>query len=162
MGWILEEIKNHGVHPPQRWAVQKERVQAMRQIWTNDRAEFHGEHVDFDPIYSWPKPAQRPHPPILVGGAGKNVFDRVLAYGDEWMPEHGVPVDELKARITELQVLASASGRARIPVTVFNAPADRDQLERLRDAGADRAVLQAPAAGRDEVERFLDQAAALL
>ena len=162
VGWILEEIKNHGVNPTQRWAVQKERVQAMRAIWTDQQAEFHGEHVDFDPIYSWPKPVQHPHPPVLVGGAGKTVFERVLAYGDGWMPEYGAPVEELAARITELQALARDAGRGRTPVTVFNAPAEQDHLKRLRDAGVDRAVLRAPSKGRDETERFLDQAAHLL
>jgi probable F420-dependent oxidoreductase len=122
VGWILEEIKNHGVNPSQRWAIQNERIQAMRAIWTSEQAEFHGEHVDFDPIYSWPKPLQRPHPPVLVGGAGRSVFKRVLAYGDEWMPEHGAPVEELAARIGELQTLASAAGRGRIPVTLFKRP----------------------------------------
>jgi len=82
-GWIPEEIANHGIDPAARWAVMDERVQAMREIWTHDEAEYHGRHVDFDPIWSWPKPAQQPHPPILVGGAGKGVIRRVLAYGDE-------------------------------------------------------------------------------
>jgi probable F420-dependent oxidoreductase len=162
VGWILEEIKNHGVNPSQRWAIQNERIQAMRAIWTSEQAEFHGEHVDFDPIYSWPKPLQRPHPPVLVGGAGRSVFKRVLAYGDEWMPEHGAPVEELAARIGELQTLASAAGRGRIPVTLFNAPPERNHLQRLRDAGVNRAVLRAPSTGRDDVEQFLDRAAQLL
>ena len=82
-GWIPEESANHGIDPPTRWAVMDERVRAMRAIWMQDEAEFHGRHVDFGPIWSWPKPAQRPHPPVLVGGAGKGVIRRVLAYGDD-------------------------------------------------------------------------------
>ncbi|HWH95351.1 MAG TPA: TIGR03619 family F420-dependent LLM class oxidoreductase, partial [Baekduia sp.] len=103
VGWIPEEIANHGIDPPTRWAVMDERVQAMRAIWTQDEAQYHGRHVDFGPIWSWPKPKQRPHPPILVGGAGKGVIRRVLAYGDEWMPHAGMPVEQLGARIQELQ-----------------------------------------------------------
>lgn len=160
-GWIPEEMANHGTDPARRWAVMNERIEAMRQIWTRDEAEFHGTHVAFDPIQSWPKPVQKPYPPILVGGEGTRVFDRVLAYGDEWMPEGRAPVDDLGRRITELQRRAADAGRTPIPVNVFSPPARRDHLERLREIGVHRVFLQVPWQERSEIERFLDEAAAL-
>jgi probable F420-dependent oxidoreductase len=163
VGWIPEEIANHGIEPPTRWDVMDERVQALREIWTQDEAEFHGRHVDFDPIWSWPKPAQRPHPPILVGGAGKGVIRRVLTYGDEWMPHAGMPVEELGARIRELHDAARAAGRdADIPVTLQGAEPHARALNELRDVGVTRATLYAPSAGAEEVLRFLDDAAPLV
>ena len=92
-GWNAEEIADHGVSPASRWAVMRERVLAMRAIWTEDEAEFHGDHVSFEPLWSWPKPVQRPGPPIMVGGHGDGVIDRVVEYGDEWlvMPSPGRP-----------------------------------------------------------------------
>ena len=163
VGWIPEEIANHGIDPATRWAVMDERVQAMREIWTQDEAEFHGRHVDFDPIWSWPKPAQRPHPPILVGGAGKGVIRRVLAYGDEWMPHAGMPVEQLEARIRELQDAARAAGRtADVPVTVQGAEPDERALNQLQAIGVTRATLYAPSAAADEVLRFLDEVTPLV
>jgi probable F420-dependent oxidoreductase len=163
VGWIPEEIANHGIDPPTRWAVMDERVQAMRTIWTQDEAEYHGHHVDFGPIWSWPKPKQRPHPPILVGGAGKGVIRRVLAYGDEWMPHAGMPVEQLGARIRELQDTARSAGRdVDIPVTVQGAEPDARALNELREVGVTRATLYAPSADADQVLRFLDEAAPLI
>ena len=163
VGWIPEEIANHGIDPPTRWAVMDERVQAMRAIWTQDEAEYHGRYVDFGPIWSWPKPKQRPHPPILVGGAGKGVIRRVLAYGDEWMPHAGMPVEQLGARILELQHAAGTAGRgADIPVTVQGAEPDARALNELREVGVTRATLYAPSADADQVLRFLDDVAPLV
>jgi len=156
-GSVPEETANHGVDPARRWSVMNERIEAMRRIWTQDEAEFHGEHVDFGPIYSWPKPAQRPYPPILVGGEGKGVVRRVLAYGDERMPEGRAPVEVLAPRIARLHEACAAGRGDSIPVTVFNPPARRDYLERLRQAGVGRVVLMAPSADAGEVERVLDQ-----
>src|ERR671926_1362353 len=79
-GWNREEMENHGTDPKVRFAVMRERIEAMKAIWAEDEAEYHGRHVDFDPIWSWPKPRQRPHPPVLVGGLGEKVLDRVVAY----------------------------------------------------------------------------------
>jgi probable F420-dependent oxidoreductase len=163
VGWIPQEIANHGIDPPTRWAVMDERVQAMRAIWTQDEAQYHGRHVDFGPIWSWPKPKQRPHPPILVGGAGKGVIGRVLAYGDEWMPHAGMPVEQLGARIRELQHAARTAGRdADIPVTVQGAQPNARALDELREVGVTRATLYAPSADADQVLRFLDDVAPLV
>jgi probable F420-dependent oxidoreductase len=92
-GWNLEEMANHGTDPNRRFAIMSERMEAMKAIWTRDEAEYHGTHVDFDPIWCWPKPLQEPHPPVIVGGSGPKVLDRVLAFGDEWMPNR-VPIED--------------------------------------------------------------------
>ena len=120
-GWNREEMENHGTDPRRRFSLMRERIEAMKAIWTEDEAEYHGEHVDFDPIWSWPKPHQRPHPPVLVGGNGPKVLDRVLAFGDEWMPNR---LDGFANRVQELQRRAEEAGRDRIPVTFSGAKPD--------------------------------------
>jgi probable F420-dependent oxidoreductase len=157
-GWNREEMRNHGTDPRRRFSIMRERVLAMKEIWTQDEAQFHGEHVDFDPIWSWPKPLQQPHPPVLVGGIGEKVLDRVLEYGDEWMPNRAEP-HELAPRIAELRERA---GR-HVPVTYYAAPPEDAFLEGLAAAGVDRVLLDLPAEGADvvlpQVERYAELAA---
>jgi probable F420-dependent oxidoreductase len=150
-GWNRQEMSNHGTNPAVRWAVLAERVEAMKAIWTQDEASFHGKYVSFEPIWSWPKPAQRPHPPVLVGGYGPHVLDRVLAFGDGWFPNYGPP--DLVDRVKELRARADRP----IEVHVANAPTDPLALEQLEKAGVKRAVRWIPAANRGPVERALDQ-----
>ena len=120
----------------------RERVEAMKAIWTEDEAEYHGEYVDFDPIWSWPKPAQKPHPPILVGGNGRTVLERVLAYGDEWMPNRVGDEDQPRARIAKLQRRArEEAGRdARARHLLRRAAPDRERARALRGRGGRRAA----------------------
>ena len=165
-GWNREEMENHGTDPGRRFGVMRERIAAMKAIWTEDEAEYHGRHVDFDPIWCWPKPIQDPHPPLLVGGGGDRVLERVVAFGDEWMPNRGLDdADALGRRIEELQRLASDAGRGHIPVTAFGAPRDADLLRRLEEAGVHRAVWYVPPVPHDEaasrVEHYAERAAAL-
>jgi len=158
-GWNREEMRNHGTDPGHRFSLMRERIEAMKAIWTQDEAEYHGEHVDFDPIWSWPKPVQKPHPPVLVGGTGPKALDRVLRYGDVWMPNRIAEPDWLKGRIAELR---DRAGR-HVPVTYFGADATDEFVTGLADAGVDRALLQLPDAGADEVlplvERYAELAA---
>ena len=115
-GWNIEEMENHGTDPDTRFRRMRESVEAMKAIWTQDEAEYHGRIVDFDPIWCWPKPVQKPHPPILVGGLGEKVLDRVVAYGDEWIPNRVKSPEDLSERIAELQRRAEAAGpRATFP-----------------------------------------------
>ncbi len=151
-GWNREEMANHGVDARVRMTIMREHVEAMKQIWAADEASYDGEHVRFERIMSWPKPIQRPHPPILVGGNGPTVLDRVLAFGDAWFPNNAV--DELP-RIAELRSRAEAAGR-RIPVFAMDAPADPAGLERLREAGVERAIHWVPSADHGQIERELD------
>ncbi len=157
-GWNREEMRNHGTDPKRRFSIMRERVLAMKEIWTNDEASFRGEHVSFDPIWSWPKPVQDPHPPVLVGGIGEKVLDRVLEYGDEWMPNRAEP-EELAPRIAELRERA---GR-HVPVSYYAAPPDDAFIERLAEAGVDRALLDVPSEDAETVlplvERYAELAA---
>jgi probable F420-dependent oxidoreductase len=163
-GWNKEEMLDHGTDPKTRWGVMRERIEAMKAIWTQEEAEYHGRYVDFDPIWSWPKPVQKPHPPVLVGGVGDKVLDRVVAYGDEWIPNRVKGPDELGVRIAELQRRAEAAGRDRIPVTVFGARPERSVLERLEAVGVTRSLFylrpDEPAAVQRQLDRLGEVAAA--
>src|ERR1700760_2404113 len=149
-GWNREEMANHGTDPRTRMTLLGERVEAMKAIWTTDEASYAGKFVRFDPIWSWPKPAQRPHPPVIVGGEGPTVFDRVLAFGDAWMPNYA-PSGILE-RAAELRVQAER----RISLQVMGIPADPKVLAAYDAAGVGRAVHWLPPAGRGTVERALD------
>ncbi|HYM14705.1 MAG TPA: LLM class F420-dependent oxidoreductase [Dehalococcoidia bacterium] len=159
-GWNVEEMENHGTAAPTRWRVLRERVLAMKAIWTEDEAAYHGSYVDFDPIWSWPKPARKPHPPVMIGGDGPRTLARVVEYGDEWMPIGGFRSPEsLARRIGELQRLAAEAGRAPIPISVFGAPARREQIEALEAIGVSRAVFWLPPADAETVLPRLRQCA---
>ena len=161
-GWNREEMANHGTDPRTRMALMAERVAAMKAIWTQDEASYHGRFVDFDPIWSWPKPVRAPHPPVLVGGSGPTVFDRVLEFGDEWMQLRVRDLDLLGRQVAGLQERAAAAGRGPVPVSLFGAPRDPERLERLPGMGVHRAGLPLPPVGRDEVLRILDRDAGLV
>ena len=155
-GWNREELENHGVPFERRFGVMRERIEAMKAIWTSEEASYHGRYVNFDPIWCWPKPVQRPHPPVLVGGVGPKVHDRVLAFGDEWMPNRD---QDLAARIAELRRRGEEAGRGRIPVTYFGADGDPAQVERFAEAGVDRCLFYLPSAPADEVRAKVDELA---
>jgi probable F420-dependent oxidoreductase len=161
-GWNREEMANHGVDPRTRTRRMLEHLAAIREIWTHDEAEFHGEFVDFDPIWSWPKPLRTP--PVLIGGEGPTVLDRVLSHGDGWMPrvDANTDLDALGSRIAELRSRAADAGRGHLPVVAFGGVADRAAVERYEAAGIDRVLYAVPDAGADEALRALDELAGLL
>jgi probable F420-dependent oxidoreductase len=150
-GWNLEEMANHGTDPTRRWPLMRERVLAMKAIWTHDEAEFHGEQVQFERIWQWPKPVQQPHPPVVVGGNGPHTLRRVLDYGDEWMPIVGRAGPSIEERIAQLPRLASEAGRGPIPVTAWGVRADPEQIDRWTSLGVSRCIFGLPPAGADEV-----------
>jgi probable F420-dependent oxidoreductase len=152
-GWNREEMENHGTDPDRRFGLMRERVEAMKAIWSDDEAEYHGRQFDFDPIWSWPKPLQEPHPPVLVGGNGERVIDRVLSFGDEWMPNRTPDAEALRARIAELRDRAGE----RVPVTFSGAKPDRETVEAYTEAGVDRCTFYVQPEGADEVEEQLDR-----
>jgi probable F420-dependent oxidoreductase len=158
-GWNRPEIEAHGTDFGRRFGLMRERVEAMRVLWTEDEASYHGKHVDFGPTWSWPKPVQRPHPPVLVGGNGDRVLDRVLRYGDGWIPNREPGLAE---RIAELQSRAADAGRGHLPVTYFGVPGDPEAVERMEAAGVDRALFMLPSAGRERIEPRLDELTALV
>src|SRR5580693_1006549 len=149
-GWNREEMANHGTDPRRRMAVLRERVEAMKEIWTADEASYAGDFMRFDRIWSWPKPAQRPHPPVLIGGEGPTVADRVLAFGDGWFPNHSRSV---LGRAAELKARADRP----IALHVMGVPADPAVLEAYAAAGFERAVHWLPSAGKGPVERELEK-----
>jgi probable F420-dependent oxidoreductase len=158
-GWNLEEMENHGTDPGRRFSLMRERIEAMKTIWTQEEASYHGQQVDFDRIWCWPKPLQDPHPPILVGGNGDRVLNRVVAFGDEWMPNR---VSGLRDRIAQLHELAADAGRDPIPVTLSGAKPDLDLIARGEEAGVHRCTFYIPPAGGGETEHHLDELASAL
>jgi probable F420-dependent oxidoreductase len=158
-GWNREEMANHGTDPKTRWKVLRERVLACKEIWTKDEAEFHGEYVNFDPIFSWPKPATPP--PVLIGGDGAGAFDRVLDYGDGWMPINRFGPGRFAERVAELQKLAADRGRAPVPVTMFGGQATAEAVAEYVELGLDRCLFIAPPESADTVLPHLDMLAKL-
>ena len=159
-GWNREEMENHGAPWGRRWKVARERIEAMQAIWTQDEASYAGEFVNFDAIWSWPKPVQKPHPPIFVGGDAPGTFGRVLRYGDGWIPmlsEKGDTFDTKTARIAELAALAKDAGRAPYPITTFGTPRDPDAIAGLAASGVTRCIFGLNADRDDAVRRRLDR-----
>ncbi len=154
-GWNREEMRNHGIDPSTRWRVLEEKILAMKTIWTQDRPEFHGEFVDFDPIWCWPKPVNKPHPPVLIGGSGPSAFERLFRYGDEWFPAPYM-TEGLFSRIANLGRLAADRGIQPIPVSIFGAAPDDQALAELSEAGVGRAVLNLPSGPPEVVLPVLD------
>jgi len=170
-GWNREEMGNHGTRFRSRWRLLRERILAMKEIWTQEEAEYHGEFVNFDKMWAYPKPVQRPHPPILMGGDGPTTFDRVVEFCDGWMPISGRPIagaPSLQEKIAMLRRQAEDAGRdpASINITTFRGPAgsqpETDAIQRLEAAGVDRVIFGLPSAERDTVLPIIDQCAKLI
>jgi probable F420-dependent oxidoreductase len=150
-GWNREEMRNHGTDPRLRGRLLDERMRAIIEIWTKDQAEFHGEFVDFDPIFCWPKPVQSPHPPIYVGGGSRRTFERVAEYGDAWLA-NGLPPLQLQPRLEELRQVV---GR-EVPVTLYNATDEQETVAGYRRLGIERVLFHLPTLPEDETLRYLD------
>ena len=161
-GWNEEEMENHGTDPKRRFKIMRERIKAMKEIWTKDEAEYHGEYVNFDPIWSWPKPVQKPHPPVYVGGDGEHTFKRVMDYGDAWMPIPGRNPVPLGDRIKQLQQMASAAGRGPIPVTVYGTVPRPEVVQHYIDVGVERCIFWLPSSSAEEALPHLDRYASLI
>jgi len=158
-GWNREEMENHGANYPQRWAVVREKILAMRAIWTEEEAEFHGEWVDFEPIWSYPKPVQAGGPPVWIGANSKWVFDRVAEYAQGWMPIGGLGSGNM-ARMQ--QALASRDRKIEdLDLALFGAPADVDALRGRIGQGFDHLLFNLTSETDDKVLPLLDKYAAL-
>ena len=162
-GWNVEEMENHGTTYATRFALMRERVLAMKAMWTQEEAAFRGKMVNFDPIWCYPKPFQRPHPPILLGGETDHTLRRVVEFCDGWLPRFR-PDFDAKHQVARLRHVAESAARdfATLSTTVFRPPADAAVLAGLREAGIQRALLEVPDLGRDEILRALDGYAPLL
>jgi probable F420-dependent oxidoreductase len=141
-GWLKEETDIMGGDFARRWTQTKDSVMAMKELWTTVESEYHGKYYDFPPVYSFPRPVQRPHPPIYLGGHAKNVFKRVVSWGDAWMPNRISP-DDIEYGKNELKRLCEESGRdfSTIGITVYGATPDPNVVDELFSAGAERIVL---------------------
>jgi probable F420-dependent oxidoreductase len=163
-GWNAEEMANHGTDFRKRWKILRERILAMKEIWTKDEAEFHGEFVNFDKLWSYPKPARKPHPPVLMGGYGPRTFDRIVEFCDGWLPI-GIDPESLPDKIKELRGKAEDAGRdpAEISVTyiIYGAPG-LEAVESLGKAGVERVVFGVPPGAKESVLPVLDQYAKLI
>ena len=151
-GWLREESEILGADFPHRWTQTKEAILAMKELWTKDEAEYHGKYYDFPAVRSFPKPAQKPHPPVYLGGQADNIFKRVVAWADGWMPTGRVSPEEVKEGRRTLDDLASEMGRdpKSIEITAFGLAPDSKVLERYEEAGADRVIIRAAAFDGDE------------
>jgi probable F420-dependent oxidoreductase len=156
-GWNQEEIENHGTAFSSRMQKMREQIEAMKVIWTQETPEYHGEIVKFDTIQTWPKPVQKPHPPVILGGAFPWAARRAVRYGDGWYPNaaSGKPEEYMPA----FRKMAQEAGRdpASLPVTIGGAPDDPDALKRFRDLGAVRAVVTLMSETRDQLLPILDR-----
>lgn len=162
-GWNAEEMENHGTVFKHRFKVMEERAKALRAIWTEDEASYDGRFVKFDRIWSWPKPVQRPHPPILLGGETEHTLRRVMEFCDGWFPR-GRNFEDPTREMARLNAAADQYGRERssVSVSLFGAKPDHGYLTRCADAGIGRGIFTLPSEGRDKVLPLLDKLATLL
>jgi probable F420-dependent oxidoreductase len=159
-GWLREEIENHGTKFALRHQVARERIEAMQAIWTQDAAEYHGKHVDFGPINQWPKPVQKPHPPIIVGGMLEYAGPRAIRYGNGWIPRvDRLDKDDLGVQVEQFRAMARDAGRdpASLSINLFRAPDDMDQLRYSQQLGIDRIVFSLPAEPEAKLLPILDR-----
>jgi probable F420-dependent oxidoreductase len=159
-GWNSEEMADHGTAFEGRFKLLRERIEAMKAIWADDEAAYHGDHVDFDPIYMWPKPVQKPHPPIHVGGVFPGGARRAVRYGDGWIPIGGRE-DDLATSIPAFRKMAEEAGRdpASLEVSVYGVAASEKVVAKYQEAGVDRVVFGLPPAARDDILPLLDRCA---
>ncbi|MCY3885895.1 MAG: LLM class F420-dependent oxidoreductase [Gammaproteobacteria bacterium] len=154
-GWNREEMENHGADYKNRWAILREKVLAMREIWSSDEAEFHGEYIDFDPIWSWPKPSSPGGPPVWIGANSKWVFDRIADYADGWLPIGGLgsgSMDRLKEALSKQN-----RNIEDVDIALFGAFPDVENIKGRIAQGVDEIVFNVPSAPRDEVLPILDR-----
>jgi probable F420-dependent oxidoreductase len=164
-GWNAEEMADHGTAFKSRHKVARERIEAMKLIWTETKPEYHGEFVNFDPMMTWPKPVQKPHPPVIVGGAFPYGARRAIRYGDGWVPHASRPeYGDVSDFLPEFHKMVTESGRdpASLPLTMFRIVEDLDRLRHYRDIGIARVVITLPSAGPDQVLPILDRWADLI
>ncbi len=163
-GWNQSEIENHGTVFATRHLRARESIEAMRELWTKSKAEYHGELVKFDAAMAWPKPVRKPNPPVLVGGSFPWSARRAIRYGDGWLPSTGAGKIDLLEEIPRFRQMAAEAGRdpASLPITAWYPPRDLDLMKRYRDIGVDRVVFSVPSDPADKVLPHLDAIGALM
>jgi probable F420-dependent oxidoreductase len=164
-GWNQDEMEDHGTVYATRFKKMREQIEAMKAIWTEDKPEYHGEIVDFAPMMTWPKPVQKPYPPVILGGMFPHAARRALRYGDGWIPHLRRPqYEDVTDYLPQFRVLAAEMGRdpAAVPITVWGVPEDLDRLKRYRDQGVARGVVQLAPQPADKTLPILDRWAELI
>jgi len=164
-GWNAEEMADHGTAFRARFKLMRERVEAMRAIWTEEEPEYHGELVDFPKMRTWPKPVQKPHPPVIIGGAFPHAARRAVRYGDGWVPHAARPhYPDVTEFLPQFRQMAAEAGRRpdAVPVTVFGVSDDLDRLKRYRERGIARVVVSLSSAKAEEILPILDRWADLI
>jgi probable F420-dependent oxidoreductase len=163
-GWNAEEMEDHGTEFKTRFKKLREQMEAMKAIWTKTKPEYAGDLVKFPPMMAWPKPVQKPYPPIILGGAFPHAARRAIAYGDGWIPIAGRGDADLADQIVQFRQMAKEAGRDpdTLPITIFSAPEDLDVLKKYRDMGVARALVGLPSASTEEVMPILDRWAELM
>jgi len=158
-GWNQDEIENHGTPPKRRWKVLRERIEAMRLMWEQEKPEYHGEFVNFDKMKQWPKPHQKPHPPIIVGGAFPYAARRAVRYGDGWIPRDNWLEKDGMGVIDDFRRMAADAGRdpKSLPVSIFRVPDNMERLKLCQKIGIDRVVFTLPAEKEDKILPILDR-----
>ncbi len=162
-GWNVDEMNNHGVEYKTRFKQMREHTEAMKAIWTQDEASYHGEFVNFDPIWSYPKPTQKPHPPILLGGETDYTLKRIVEYCDGWIPRGNMNFDP-KVSLKRLHDMADKHGRdpKELSTTLFRGPTTKQELDACREAGVDRVLYEVPDGTRDDALKALDDVVELM
>jgi probable F420-dependent oxidoreductase len=162
-GWNADEMENHGVEYNARFRVMSDKIKAMKVLWVEEEAEYHGEFVDFDPVWSSPKPLQKPHPPIILGGETDHTLRRVVDYADGWLPRWSDGFEPAR-EMARLKAAAAKAGRpaSQLSVTVFRAPTEAAALAKYAAAGIDRVLFDVPDQPREKVLPLLDQYAKLI
>jgi probable F420-dependent oxidoreductase len=164
-GWNQDEMENHGTVFATRHKLARENIEAMKAIWTNSKAEYHGEFVDFDPMMAWPKPVQKPHPPVIVGGAFPFSARRAIRYGDGWIPQATRSgYNEIAELIPRFREMATEAGRdpAKIEITVWFPKRELDLMKRYQDLGVSRVVFNLESEKADKILPVLDSWADLM
>jgi probable F420-dependent oxidoreductase len=161
-GWNAEELENHGVAFKDRWAVTREYILAMKEVWTKKDAAFRGKHISFDAVWSEPKPVQKPHPPILIGASSKQAIERAAEYADGWMPIMGSC--DMPERLAQLEKACAKRGRdpRKLDISVFAAPTAPGELEKLAKLGVRRVILPLPTQDESKILAILDRYAPLI
>jgi len=165
VGWNAEEMENHGTVFESRAKLVRERIEAMKEIWTKSKAEYHGEMVNFDPIYAWPKPVTKPHPPVIVGGAFPQSARRAIRYGNGWIPIAGrAAYGDISVLMPKFHAMAREAGRdpAELPVSMFGGQEDLGKMKEWRDLGVERVVVSLESDKADVILPILDRWAAII
>jgi len=162
-GWNLEEMENHGTDPKTRFKLLEERLLAMKAMWTDEEASFHGEYVNIETSWCYPKPVQKPHPPIILGGETVHTLRRIVNFCDGWLPRAG-PAGAPAETMAKLKAVADEAGRdmSTLSVSVFRPQPDAALLDEYAEARTTRVLLEMPSVGRDDALKKLDEYAALL